>query len=76
MDVRKAGMDSGNIWLMQHHDLDKLYNEMTTEDILKDDEFPACFISCPTLKDPVSFNGRYHTIEIVTFIKGASMSTL
>ena len=60
--------------MLQHHDLDKLYKEMTVDDILKEDEFPACFISCPTIKDPVSFNGRYHTIEVVTFIEYKSFS--
>lgn len=69
MDVRKAGFDSGNIWQLQHDDMEKLYREMTADDILKGEEFPACFISCPTLKDPVSFNGRHHTIEVVTFIE-------
>jgi phytoene dehydrogenase-like protein len=68
MDVKKFGFDSGNIWKLRHHDLDKLYDEMTSDDLLSDEEFPACFISCPTLKDPVSYNGRYHTIEVVTFI--------
>ncbi|HMU11506.1 MAG TPA: hypothetical protein PKC54_15950, partial [Ferruginibacter sp.] len=38
------------------------------EDILKADEFDALFISCSSLKDPVSFDGRTHTIEVVTFI--------
>lgn len=69
MDVRKAGIDSGNIWYLQHEDLEKLYSEMTVDDLLQGDEFPACFISCPTLKDPPSFNGHYHTIEVVTFIE-------
>src|SRR5690606_22715303 len=32
------------------------------------EEFPALFISCTTLKDPVSFNGRYHNFEIVTYV--------
>ena len=32
------------------------------------EEFPAVFISCTTLKDPASFNGRYHSFEVVTFI--------
>ena len=69
MDVRSFGFDSGNIWKLRHADLDKLYAEMTVDDIMSEEEFPACFISCPTLKDPVSYNGRYHTIEVVTFIE-------
>ncbi|MEO5998602.1 MAG: NAD(P)/FAD-dependent oxidoreductase [Chitinophagaceae bacterium] len=68
MDVRKAGMDSGNIWMIKDMDSDKLFDAMKAADILKEDEFPALFISCTTLKDPVSYNGRYHNFEVVTFI--------
>ncbi|HMK02954.1 MAG TPA: NAD(P)/FAD-dependent oxidoreductase [Ferruginibacter sp.] len=68
MDVRKAGLDSGNIWLMPNRDLDDLYKDLTAVDILATDEFPALFISCSSLKDPASFNGKQHTIEVVTFI--------
>ena len=68
MDVRKAGLDSGNIWMLCNQDLELLFEDMITEDILTEDEFPGIFISCTTLKDPVSFNGRYHNLEVVTFI--------
>jgi all-trans-retinol 13,14-reductase len=68
LDVTKAGLDSGNIWLLRDKDLDKIYHGLTADDILVDDEFPAIFISCTTLKDPASFNGRYHNFEVVTFI--------
>ena len=67
MDVT-VGMDSGNIWLLKDMDVDDIYQEMVADDILTDDEFPGLFISCTTLKDPPSFNGRYHNIEVVTFI--------
>ena len=69
MDVRQAGMDSGNIWMMRDKDIDELYKEMSGTDILSDDQFPAVFISCSSLKDPASFNGRYHNIEVVTYIR-------
>ena len=67
MDVRPA-MDSGNIWLLKDMDVDAIYEKMVADDILSDDKFPGLFISCTTLKDPPSFNGRYHNIEVVTFI--------
>jgi all-trans-retinol 13,14-reductase len=67
MDVT-AGMDSGNIWMLKDLDVDTIYEKMVADDILTDDEFPGLFISCTTLKDPPSFNGRYHNIEVVTFI--------
>lgn len=68
MDVRKAGMDSGNIWLLKNDDLDGIFNNLTANSVLDEDEFPAVFISCTTLKDPTSFNGRHHNFEVVTFI--------
>lgn len=68
MDVRKAGLDSGNIWLMPNRDIDELYKELTSVDLLANDEFATLFISCSSLKDPTSYNGREHTIEVVTFI--------
>ncbi|MET2985119.1 phytoene desaturase family protein [Aureibaculum conchae] len=68
MDVKKAGLDSGNIWLLPNRDMDDLYEEMQKVDILEGDEFPGLFISCTTLKDPASFDGRYHTIEAITYI--------
>jgi all-trans-retinol 13,14-reductase len=67
MDVRPA-MDSGNIWMLKDLDVDEIYEKMVADDILSDEEFPGLFISCTTLKDPPSFNGRYHNIEVVTFI--------
>ena len=72
MDVRAAGVDSGNIWSLKNEDLDAIYHELKDTDILAGEEFPAVFISCPTLKDPVSFNGRHHTLEVVTFIHNES----
>lgn len=68
MDVRKAGMDSGNIWMMPDRDMDDLHEDIAEVDILATDEFSGLFISCSSLKDPSSYNGRHHTIEVVTFI--------
>lgn len=68
MDVREAGLDSGNIWFMPHKDMDNIYEDLTKISILEADEFDSLFISCSSLKDPLSFNGRHHTLEVVTFI--------
>ena len=68
MDIREAGLDSGNIWFMPDKDMDKIYEDLTKVSILETDEFDSLFISCSSLKDPLSFNGRHHTIEVVTFI--------
>lgn len=72
MDVKKSGMDSGNIWSLEHEDIDNLYRNIETQDPAEGSKFPAVFVSCTTLKDPTSFNGRYHNLEVVTFIDHAS----
>ncbi|GAA3598249.1 NAD(P)/FAD-dependent oxidoreductase [Flavivirga amylovorans] len=68
MDVTKAGIDSGNIWRIPNEDLDDLNSDMQKKDILEGEEFSGMFISCPTKKDPTSFNGKHHTIEAITYI--------
>ena len=76
MDMRKAGMDSGNIWLMpeKDQDPDDLFAELMKVDIAEGDEFPGFFLSCTTIKDPTSFDGRYHSMEVVTFINHVSFA--
>jgi all-trans-retinol 13,14-reductase len=69
MDVKKAGLDSGNIWSFKSENIDGIYNELKGKDPAEGDEFPGVFIGCTTLKDPISFNGRYHSFEVITFIE-------
>ncbi|MFL9844671.1 phytoene desaturase family protein [Flavobacterium rhizosphaerae] len=68
MDVTAAGIDSGNFWIYRDEDVDNLFKELTHEDVTAGEEFPAIFMSCTTLKDPVSYNGKYHNLELVTYI--------
>lgn len=68
MDVKKGGLDSGNIWSFESQNIDAIYNDLKGKDPAEGEEFPGVFISCTTLKDPISFNGRYHNFEVVTFI--------
>ncbi|MGB3152043.1 MAG: NAD(P)/FAD-dependent oxidoreductase [Maribacter sp.] len=68
MDVKAAGLDSGNIWMMPDKDADDYYNKAMTADISKGKAFEGMFISCTTLKDPSSFDGKHHSIEAITFI--------
>ncbi len=68
MDVTAAGIDSGNIWKFKNEDLDGLFNILLEGDLSREEKFPALFLSCTTLKDPASFNGKYHNFEIVTYI--------
>ena len=68
MDVRKAGLDSGNIWMMPDKDADDYYDKSLTDDLTSNEAFEGMFISCTTLKDPVSFDGKHHSLEVITFI--------
>ena len=68
MDVEAAGLDSGNIWMMPNRDMDEVYNEMMGKDILQSEYFSGLFISCTTLKDPASYDGKHHTLEVLTYI--------
>ena len=68
MDVKAAGLDSGNIWMMPGKDSDDYYDQAMTADILRGEAFEGMFISCTTLKDPSSFDGKHHCIEAITFI--------
>ena len=73
-DVRKLGMDSGNIWMMDNRDMDDIYEEMTAIDINNGEVFPGLFISCTTLKDPTSFDGKHHSLEVITYINPDSFA--
>ncbi|MRH99285.1 FAD-dependent oxidoreductase [Kriegella sp. EG-1] len=67
-DLRKAGLDSGNIWMMPNRDENTFYAEMMNDDLTSDAPFEGMFISCTSLKDPSSFDGRYHTLEAITLV--------
>ncbi|MFS4492032.1 phytoene desaturase family protein [Maribacter sp. 2308TA10-17] len=68
MDVVAAGIDSGNIWMMPDKDQDDYYDASMSSDLTSDIPFDGMFISCTTLKDPISFDGKHHTLEVITFI--------
>ncbi len=68
MDVKTAGIDSGNIWLMPNEDMDVVYERMMLPDMSTDEAFEGMFISCTTLKDPSSFDGKHHCFEAITYL--------
>lgn len=68
MDLKASGIDSGNIWLMPNEDMDTVYERMMMPDITNGDAFEGMFISCTTLKDPSSFDGKHHSIEAITYL--------
>ncbi len=68
MDLKASGIDSGNIWLMPNEDMDTVYERMMIPDITNGEAFEGMFISCTTLKDPSSFDGKHHSIEAITYL--------
>jgi all-trans-retinol 13,14-reductase len=68
MDVTQYNVDSGNFWIMKDENDDDNFRDLMNSEIAEGDSFPALFISCTTVKDPVSFNGRYHNLEVVTYV--------
>ena len=68
MDLKKAGVDSGNIWQMPNRGANDFYEEIFAENIEEGHAFEGMFISCTTLKDPSSFDGKHHSIEAITFV--------
>ena len=69
MDVRKVGLDTGNIWVMKgkNKNADEIFDELLHEDYSTPRGFPSFFVSCTTLKDPAHFNGKHHTLEVLAF---------
>ncbi|QOG03066.1 NAD(P)/FAD-dependent oxidoreductase [Flavobacterium sp. MDT1-60] len=68
IDVTLYNIDSGNIWMMKDENDDANFEHLMSDTIDSGDSFPSVFISCTTLKDPASFNGRFHNFEIVTYV--------
>jgi len=73
MDLRAAGLDSGNYWLYDHADMNELYSLGSTDHALKAKTPPAIFLTVTTLKDPSKMHatgkGRgHHTCEAFTFV--------
>jgi phytoene dehydrogenase-like protein len=68
IDLSDLKLDSGNYWLIRNEDFDGHFNELTNTDVTKGDTFPTVFMSCTTLKDPSSYDGKHHNFEIVTYV--------
>lgn len=68
MDLRAAGLDSGNVWYYRHHDVDQLYRQGLTNHVLHADRVDALFLTVTTLKDPSKMHSGHHTLEAFTFV--------
>ncbi|WP_233494483.1 NAD(P)/FAD-dependent oxidoreductase [Mesonia sp. K7] len=67
-DLKKYGMHSGNIWRFAKADITKALTNDLEKPLTELEEFPGIFISCTTLKDPTSFDGKHHNFEVVTLV--------
>ncbi len=65
MDLRAAGLDSGNIWYSRTPDIDAAYRMAEMRDLSNLKHFPGLFFNVSTLKDPSLRNDGLHTVEIM-----------
>ena len=68
MDLRAAGLDSGNFWYYDNADVDNLYALGLTDNVLNVDAPPMQFLTVTTLKDPSKMHSRHHTCESFAFV--------
>jgi phytoene dehydrogenase-like protein len=63
MDLRKAGLDSGNCWFSRTTDVEASYELATRPDLEAVEEIPGLFLNVTTLKDPTRRRDGKHTVE-------------
>lgn len=69
MDLRAAGMDSGNYWYSETPDLEGAYEIATSRSGTGASRFPGMFLTATTLKDPSKRTGNHHhTLEAFAFV--------
>ncbi|MDH5507560.1 MAG: NAD(P)/FAD-dependent oxidoreductase, partial [Anaerolineae bacterium] len=71
MDLRAAGLDSGNYWFYDHSDLDMIYSQGLGDHALQSERPSAMFLTATTLKDPSKMHGGHHTLEAFAFVSYA-----
>lgn len=68
IDMKTAGLDSGNLWYSEEPDLDKAFIKVQDPRLYEKKSFETLFISAPTQKDPTRCVAKGHALEIVTFV--------
>lgn len=68
MDLRAAGLDSGNLWYYEHADVDQIYTDGLTDALLHKETPPGMFLTVTTLKDPSKMHSGHHTCEAFAFV--------
>jgi phytoene dehydrogenase-like protein len=71
MDLRQAGLDSGNLWIYRDADLDSIYRHgLTSWPRDGGRDLPGQFLTVTTLKDPSKRYHGHHTLESFGFVGG------
>lgn len=65
MDLRAAGLDSGNIWYSRTNDIDACYEVAQRSDLSDLEAIPGLFFNVTTLKDPTLRRDGIHTVEVM-----------
>ena len=65
MDLRGAGLDSGNVWFSRTTDIDACYEFAARADLSGIDQVPGLFLNATTLKDPSMRSDGRHTVEAI-----------
>lgn len=68
MDLRAAGLDSGNNWYYDNADLESLYQNGLGDHVLQADSPEMMFLTCTTLKDPSKMHNGQHSCEAFAFV--------
>jgi all-trans-retinol 13,14-reductase len=68
MDLKAAGLDSGNFWFYEHPDVDRIYADGLTDALLHDETPAGMFLTVTTLKDPSKKHSGQHTCESFSFV--------
>ncbi|NOY76937.1 MAG: NAD(P)/FAD-dependent oxidoreductase [Calditrichaeota bacterium] len=68
MDLRAAGLDSGNCWYYENENVDEIYKLGLTDYALKAEMPKSVFLTVTTLKDPSKMHHGHHTCEAFTFV--------
>ena len=68
MDLKAAGLDSGNNWYYENENVDEIYTRGLTDHIMEADTPPGMFLTVTTLKDPDKMKEGIHTCEAFTFV--------
>lgn len=74
MDVRAAGLDSGNFWFYDTTDVDGIYKLGMDTRAVSVEQIPGFFLTCTTLKDPTKMRKGHHTLEAFAFVPYESFS--